>query len=962
MAKPLVIVESPAKAKTLSRFLGGKFRVEASIGHVRDLPERASEVPKEIKDKPWGRMAVDVDGDFTPYYVVPLSKRKRISELKAAVKEASEVLLATDPDREGESISAHLQEVLQPKVPTRRIVFHEITEEAVREAIANARDVDHHLVKAQEGRRILDRLFGYTLSPVLWKKVGTGLSAGRVQSVAVRLIVEREEERRAFHKASFWDLEARIAAEGREFTATLVRLGDRRIASGKDFDAATGKLKESTARLLTEADAGALAADLRGRLPWAVTAVEERPQTQRPSPPFTTSTLQQEANRKLGFSADRTMKAAQGLHDEGLISYHRTDSTTLSQKALGEAAKAIKDIYGAEFHTGTRQYQTKVRNAQEAHEAIRPTDFDRRPQQMSGLDVDEARIYELIWKRAIASQMADARLLRTSVEITASSGQGDAVFTASGKAIQFAGFLRAYVEGSDDPAAALDDQETILPTLSRGQPIGAEGAAGATLARLDSKGHETTPPARYTDASLVKRLEDEGIGRPSTYASIIKTILGRGYVFRQGKALIPSFTAFAVTGLLRSHFSDYVDLGFTAEMEEDLDQIASGERTSFDFVREFYRGVNGRPGLEQRAQSDDQIPYPAVDVGTDPETDLPIRVRIGRFGPFLARGEGGDGHTASLPDEVAPADFTVDQAVDLLNAKAEGPRSLGVHPATAEKVYLLTGRYGPYVQLGRDAGEGRQGRQGAEAEARLAAEDAVQRVDADARPGAPAPEPAAPGRPASRRRQADRRQLRPVLAVREAQHRLPLARFGSGGVRGHARPGRRAVPAAEAEPPAERLAHRAERARARGPAPRRRCRCCRAATVPTSPTGRRTRRCRRAPTRRRSPSPRRRNCSRRGKRWARRRRRAPARAPAARGVQPPARARLARAPDRRFHGTRRPDRRGGAGRQRSGVAGRLARRPRRPARDAAGEADRGAQDRRLRRAGVQQLVPRRQAR
>ena len=487
MAKPLVIVESPAKAKTLSRFLGGKFRVEASIGHVRDLPERASEVPKEIKDKPWGRMAVDVDGDFTPYYVVPLSKRKRISELKAAVKEASEVLLATDPDREGESISAHLQEVLQPKVPTRRIVFHEITEEAVREAIANARDVDHHLVKAQEGRRILDRLFGYTLSPVLWKKVGTGLSAGRVQSVAVRLIVEREEERRAFHKASFWDLEARIAAEGREFTATLVRLGDRRIASGKDFDAATGKLKESTARLLTEADAGALAAELRGRLPWAVTAVEERPQTQRPSPPFTTSTLQQEANRKLGFSADRTMKAAQGLHDEGLISYHRTDSTTLSQKALGEAAKAIKDIYGAEFHTGTRQYQTKVRNAQEAHEAIRPTDFDRRPQQMSGLDADEARIYELIWKRAIASQMADARLLRTSVEITAPSGQGDAVFTASGKAIQFAGFLRAYVEGSDDPAAALDDQETILPTLSRGQPIGAEGAGrrDARAARLE---------------------------------------------------------------------------------------------------------------------------------------------------------------------------------------------------------------------------------------------------------------------------------------------------------------------------------------------------------------------------------------------------------------------------------------------------------------------------------------------
>jgi DNA topoisomerase I len=702
MAKPLVIVESPAKAKTLSRFLGGKFRVEASVGHVRDLPERASEVPKEIKDKPWGRLAVDVDGDFTPYYVVPLSKKKRISELKAAVKEASEVLLATDPDREGESISAHLQEVLRPKVPTRRIVFHEITEEAVREAIANARDVDANLVKAQEGRRILDRLYGYTLSPVLWKKVGSGLSAGRVQSVAVRLIVEREEERRAFHKAAFWDLDARIAVDGREFTAALVRLGDRRVASGKDFDAATGKLKDEAARLLLQADAKTLAADLSGRLPWTVSAVDERPTTQRPSPPFTTSTLQQEANRKLGFSADKTMRAAQRLHDEGLISYHRTDSTTLSQKALGEAARTITDIYGATFHTGPRQYQTKVRNAQEAHEAIRPTDFDRRPQH-SDLSGDEARIYDLIWKRAIASQMADARLLRTSIEITARTSANEAaLFTASGKAIQFPGFLRAYVEGSDDPAAALDDQETILPVLTRNQPIVAPGApaGSATLAGLDPKGHETTPPARYTDASLVKRLEEEGIGRPSTYASIISTIKDRGYVFSQGKALVPSFTAFAVTGLLRNHFGDYVSVGFTAEMEEDLDQIASGERTSFDFVRDFYRGTNGEPGLEQRARTDEQIPYPSVDVGTDPSTGQPIKVRIGRFGPFLQRGEGGDGHRAGVPEDVAPADFTVEEAVELLNAKAEGPRSLGLHPQTGESVYLLTGRFGPYVQLG----------------------------------------------------------------------------------------------------------------------------------------------------------------------------------------------------------------------------------------------------------------------
>jgi DNA topoisomerase-1 len=702
MAKPLVIVESPAKAKTLSRFLGKDYRVEASFGHVRDLPERASEVPKEIKDKDWGRMAVDVDGDFTPYYVIPADKKKHIQSLKTALRDASEVLLATDPDREGESISWHLQEVLKPKVPTRRIVFHEITEEAVREALDHAHQVDEHLVKAQEGRRILDRLYGYTLSPVLWKKVQTGLSAGRVQSVAVRLIVEREEERRAFHRATYWDLEARFAAGDREFLATLVRLGDRRLATGKDFDAATGRLKDDSVRLLSEAAARSLAGDLSGRLPWTVTDVEERPVTQRPSPPFTTSTLQQEANRKLGFSADRTMRAAQGLHDEGLISYHRTDSTTLSQKALAEAAHVIGEIFGREFHTGSRQYQTKVRNAQEAHEAIRPTDFRRKPQDLGGLDADEARIYELIWKRAIASQMADAKLLRTTVEITARGGDGvPGVFSATGKAIQFPGYLRAYVEGSDDPAAALDDQETILPSLTRGQQIQAPGTQdGVSLAGLEPKGHETTPPARYTDASLVKRLEEEGIGRPSTYASIISTILRRGYVFRQGKALVPSFTAFAVTELLRTHFNDYIDLGFTAEMEEDLDQVAEGERRSNDFIREFYRGSHDRPGLESRARNDDQINYPAIDLGVDGETGLPLRVRIGRYGPFVQRGEGGAGNTASLPDDVAPADFSADQAVDLLKAKAEGPRVLGKDEATGQAVYLMSGRFGAYVQLG----------------------------------------------------------------------------------------------------------------------------------------------------------------------------------------------------------------------------------------------------------------------
>jgi DNA topoisomerase-1 len=717
MAKPLVIVESPAKAKTLSRFLGSKYRVEASFGHIRDLPERASEVPEAIKDKSWGRMAVDVDGDFTPHYVIPADKKRHIALLKAALKDASEVFLATDPDREGESISWHLKEVLKPKVPVRRIVFHEITEDAVNQAIKDAHDVDENLVRAQESRRILDRLYGYTLSPVLWKKVQTGLSAGRVQSVAVRLIVEREEERRRFKSASFWDLDARLQRDGREFTATLVRLGNDRLATGKDFDPATGALKDDKTRLLKQQDAVALAQTLQQRLPWAVTNVEERPATQRPAPPFTTSTLQQEANRKLGFSADRTMSVAQRLFQgleigggeiEGLITYHRTDSTTLSQKALGEAQRYIKSEFGDSYYSGPRQYQTKVRNAQEAHEAIRPTDFRQTPAKLASvLDSDEVRLYELIWKRTIASQMADARLLRTTVEITATTTDNTrAVFTASGKAIQFPGFLRAYVEGSDDAAADLGDQETILPKCEVGDQVIARGGTlnvprALTLNALDPKGHETTPPARYTEASLVKRLEEDGIGRPSTYAPTIDTIKRRGYVFQQGKALVPSFTAFAVTTLLRDHFSDYVDPGFTAEVERDLDQISEGQREWVHFLREFYRGggTNG-VGLEQKVAQDENITYPAVDLGIDPSTNEPVRIRIGRYGPFVQRGEGGTGNTASLPDDVAPADFTVEQAVGLLTAKAQGPRSLGADPATGQAVFVMSGRFGAYVQLG----------------------------------------------------------------------------------------------------------------------------------------------------------------------------------------------------------------------------------------------------------------------
>jgi DNA topoisomerase-1 len=696
MSKPLVIVESPAKAKTLARFLGNQFRVEASVGHVRDLPENASEVPESIKKESWGRIGVDVDHGFKPYYVVSADRKSRIRELKAAVKDASDVLLATDPDREGESISWHLREVLKPKGSVKRIVFHEITEEAVRDAIAHAREIDLKLVDAQESRRILDRLYGYMISPVLWKKVQTGLSAGRVQSVAVRLIVEREEERRAFHRSTYWDLDARLRAGETQFTATLVRVGDERVATGKDFDPNTGALIGRNVRLLDEVAARALREVLAGRLPWNVSAVEEKPTTQRPSAPFTTSTLQQEANRKLGFSADRTMSAAQRLFQDGVISYHRTDSTTLSDKALRESARSIRGLYGEAFYGGPRQYQTKVKNAQEAHEAIRPTDFDQTPQSLS-LPPDEARLYDLIWKRTVASQMADARLLRTTLEITATGSDGRPhVFTATGKAIQFAGFLRAYVEGSDDPAGELGDQESLLPKLSVGDRVTAPGQGPLTLAGLDPKAHETLPPPRYTDASLVKRLEEDGIGRPSTYASIIQTIERRGYVWRQGKALVPSYTAFAVTSLLKDHFGQLVELGFTGRVEEDLDQVSNGDLDRTQFLDQFYNGQDGWPGLRHLVTNEDRIDYPVIDLGVEPTTGQKVVIRIGRYGAYAQMGDA----NASIPDDVAPADFTVEQALKLLKDRTQGPQSLGADPKTGLPVYMLTGRFGPYVQLG----------------------------------------------------------------------------------------------------------------------------------------------------------------------------------------------------------------------------------------------------------------------
>jgi len=708
MPKTLVIVESPAKARTIERFLKTGYEVLASYGHVRDLPESADEIPDEIRKKKWGRIGVDTEGNFKPYYVIPNDKRKYVQALRAALKSATQVLLATDPDREGESISWHLKEILKPKVPVKRIVFHEITEAAINDALKEAHDVDENLVRAQESRRILDRLYGYTISPVLWKKVQTGLSAGRVQSVATRLIVDREEERLAFTAATYWDLEARLSGEGRAFTAVLARLGNDRVASGKDFDE-KGVLTGRNARVLSEGDGRALVDALWAHLPWTVTAVEEKPGVERPAPPFTTSTLTQEASRKLGFSTERTMQAAQRLFQDGHISYHRTDSTTLSEKALAESAAAIQEMFGDAYYSGPRRYATKVKNAQEAHEAIRPANFVATPASLeSTLDRNDLRVYELIWKRTMASQMVDARVLRTSVEISGAGTNGEtAVFTASGKAIEFAGFRRAYVEGSDDPAAELEEQETVLPKLTVGELVTRDPSTRLHAVTLEPKRHETSPPARYTEASLIKELERLGIGRPSTYAATIGTIERRGYIFRQGKALVPSFTAFAVTHLLRGHFGDLVDVAFTAEMEEDLDEISRGEREWLDFIRQFYRGDRHHRGLEDAVkQAEANADYPLIDVGIDADSKDPIRVRIGRYGPFLQLGEGGPGKTASLPPALAPADLSVEKAMTLIRAKAEGPRLVGVDAKTGMNVYAIHGRFGAYVQLGETPEKG----------------------------------------------------------------------------------------------------------------------------------------------------------------------------------------------------------------------------------------------------------------
>ncbi|MBD2103029.1 type I DNA topoisomerase [Leptolyngbya sp. FACHB-261] len=684
----LVIVESPTKARTIRNFLPAGYRVEASMGHVRDLPGDASEIPSAVKGEDWARLGVNVAHGFEPLYVVPKEKKKVVKELKDALKAADELVLATDEDREGESISWHLLQLLNPKVPVKRMVFHEITEEAIHRALNNCRSVDDRLVRAQETRRVLDRLVGYTLSPLLWKKIAWGLSAGRVQSVAVRLLVQRERERRAFRTGSYWDLKANLSHSKSRFDAQLTTLGGVKVATGRDFDEATGQIIAGRqVVLLDEAQAQSLRERLLSQT-WTVSTKEEKPNTRKPSPPFTTSTLQQESNRKLRLSARDTMRVAQSLYEQGYITYMRTDSVHLSEQAITAARNCVEQMYGANYLSPSpRQYTTKSKGAQEAHEAIRPAGSSFRTPQQTGLSGREFALYDLIWKRTVACQMADARQTSITINIQVE----DAVFRSSGKRIDFPGFFRAYVEGSDDPEAALEDQEVILPDLKVGDKPNCDG--------LEAIGHETQPPARYTEASLVKTLESEGVGRPSTYASIIGTIIDRGYAQMQGQALAPTFTAFAVTSLLEEHFPSLVDSRFTARMEQTLDEIATGEAKWLPYLEEFYLG---KEGLEtQVKERDSQIdPAQARTVSLE---GLEGKVRIGRFGPYIEVEKPEGTVTASLPKDAAPADLDPEQVEILLRQKTEGPDQVGRHPETGEPIYLKTGQYGPYVQLGDDS-------------------------------------------------------------------------------------------------------------------------------------------------------------------------------------------------------------------------------------------------------------------
>ncbi|MGV9748041.1 type I DNA topoisomerase [Rhodococcus zopfii] len=710
----LVIVESPTKAKKIAPYLGRGYVVEASVGHIRDLPRGAADVPAKYKGEAWARLGVNVDQDFEALYVVSPEKKSKVAELKSLLKDADELYLATDPDREGEAIAWHLLETLKPKVPVRRMVFHEITEPAIRAAAENTRDLDIDLVDAQETRRILDRLYGYEVSPVLWKKVMPRLSAGRVQSVATRVIVQRERERMAFTSAEYWDiaatLDAGADASPRSFGARLVGVDGSRVAVGRDFGP-DGALKSTGVAVLDEARARALATALEGAA-LAVTSAESKPYTRKPYAPFMTSTLQQEAGRKLRFSSERTMRIAQRLYENGYITYMRTDSTTLSESAITAARAQATQLYGAEYVSPSpRQYTRKVKNAQEAHEAIRPAgDVFATPGELhSRLDTDEFKLYELIWQRTVASQMADARGTTLTLRITGTAATGEeCVFSASGRTITFAGFLKAYVESVDEEAGGQsDDAESRLPNLSEGQSV--------TATKLDPDGHSTNPPARYTEASLIKALEDLGIGRPSTYASIIKTILDRGYVYKRGSALVPSWVAFAVIGLLEAHFGQLVDYDFTAGMEDDLDEIASGHEQRNDWLSSFYfggeRGTEGsvaREGGLKKMVGENLEEIDAREINSirlfDDADGREIHVRVGRFGPYLERmvldPDNPDGEPtsqrANLPDDLPPDELTLEYAEKLFSTPQEG-RSLGTDPVTGNEIVAREGRFGPYV-------------------------------------------------------------------------------------------------------------------------------------------------------------------------------------------------------------------------------------------------------------------------
>jgi len=689
----LVIVESPAKARTISRFLGRGYTIEASIGHVRDLPKGAKQIPKKYKGEDWAYLGVNVREDFQPVYVIPQEKTKQVRKLKNLLKDAKDLYLATDEDREGEAISWHLCQILRPKVPVHRLVFHEITKEAILAALEAPRQVDEHLVRAQEARRIVDRLYGYEVSPLLWRKVRPRLSAGRVQSVAVRLIVQREKQRMAFVSATYWDLLGTFGkAGGESFQAALVSVDGRRIPSSRDFDPATGSPKDPSLLLLDQAQVGELLERIK-RGACRVASVEDKPYTSRPYPPFTTSTLQQEANRKYGFTARHTMQVAQSLYETGHITYMRTDSTNLAAAAIEAARGLVASQYGPEYlPPQPRVYKTKVKNAQEAHEAIRPAGhpFDFPDALRSALGRDEFRLYDLIWKRTVASQMADARGHRITIGLEADG----AIFQAGGKTIEFPGYLRAYVEGSDDPQGELADREAVLPPLATGDRL--------ECRQLEPKGHTTQPPIRYSEASLTRTLEELGIGRPSTYASIIDTILARNYVFKRGNVLVPTWVAFAVAQLLEGHLPDLVDYKFTAQMEDELDAISRGEMGHVDYLKAFYFG-NAHPGLKQQLQSKvDEID--ARDVSRiligKPEGEGPeaaeVYVRVGRYGPFLEQ----DNRRASLPEKLAPDELSLATALEMLDKAARAEEPLGVCPETGKPVFLKVGRFGPYVQRG----------------------------------------------------------------------------------------------------------------------------------------------------------------------------------------------------------------------------------------------------------------------